>query len=37
MNLYNDVINNQDGTYKEIYSCTKVLKSIESIKDARET
>ena len=37
MNLYNDVINNLDGTYKKIYSCTEVLKSIESIKDARET
>ena len=37
MNLYNDVINNPDGTYKKIYSCTEVLKSIESIKDARET
>ena len=31
MNLYNDVINNPDGTYKKIYSCTKVLKSIESV------
>ncbi len=37
MNLYNDVINNPDGTYKKIYSCTEVLKSIKSIKDARET
>ena len=35
MNLYN-VINDLDGTYKAIYKCAEVLKSVESVKVTRE-